>query len=121
MGPESDGFRLRHRFNPADGGLSEIDISEIDLGARIARILCRSLVAGRMTLLRAETRLVEDLRADSLDLVMIQMALEEEFSIAISDDEGAALETVGDIAALVRAKRDARVRIATHGAEGLQP
>jgi len=39
----------------------------------------------------------EDLGADSLDIVEIVMALEEEFDIEISDDEAEQAKTVGDV------------------------
>jgi acyl carrier protein len=38
----------------------------------------------------------EDLGADSLDLVELVMALEEEFGVDIPDDEVNAIKTVGD-------------------------
>ena len=41
--------------------------------------------------------LQEDLGADSLDVVEIVMALEDEFSIEIADEETAKIETVDDI------------------------
>lgn len=39
---------------------------------------------------------VEDLNADSLDLVEMIMSLEEEFKIEISDEEAEKIQTVGD-------------------------
>lgn len=47
-----------------------------------------------------------DLGCDSLDVVEIVMALEEEFGIEITDDEGERLNTgtVGDVHALVESK-----------------
>ncbi|WP_041939992.1 MULTISPECIES: acyl carrier protein [Frankia] len=39
---------------------------------------------------------VEDLGADSLDLVELGVALEEEFSIGISDEDAAGINTVQD-------------------------
>lgn len=42
-----------------------------------------------------DARFVEDLGADSLDVVELMMALEEEFNIDI-DDEANQIETVGD-------------------------
>ncbi len=39
----------------------------------------------------------EDLGADSLDIVEIVMALEEEFDVEISDDEAEQAKTVGDV------------------------
>ena len=41
--------------------------------------------------------LKEDLGADSLDVVEIVMALEDEFSIEIADEETAKIKTVDDI------------------------
>ena len=41
--------------------------------------------------------LQEDLGADSLDVVEIVMALEDEFSIEIADEETAKINTVDDI------------------------
>lgn len=55
--------------------------------------------------LKAETTLMDDLGADSLDAVELNMALEEEFNIKIEDAELAELKTVGDIVACVQAKQ----------------
>ena len=52
-----------------------------------------------------ETSFVEDLSADSLDMVEVIMALEEEFDIGeISEDALADIKTVGDAAAFIPAK-----------------
>lgn len=48
-----------------------------------------------------QARIMEDLGADSLDLVEIVMALEEEFGIAISDDDAVSLNSVGSVIAYV--------------------
>ena len=45
----------------------------------------------------AETNLIDDLGADSLDVVELIMSLEDEFGIAISDEDAAQLYTVGRI------------------------
>ncbi len=42
-----------------------------------------------------EAHFIEDLNADSLDLVELIMALEEEFGVEISDEEANNLTTVG--------------------------
>ena len=44
-----------------------------------------------------ETNLVDDLGADSLDVVELIMNLEEMYSITISDDDAMQLDTVGKI------------------------
>jgi acyl carrier protein len=62
------------------------------------------LVRGRLaeliecepTDIKLETRLEEDLEADSLDLVELAMALEEELSLEIPDEDLEGIRTVGD-------------------------
>ena len=44
----------------------------------------------------AEASFVDDLNADSLDLVELVMSLEEEFGVEISDEEAEGIVTVGD-------------------------
>jgi acyl carrier protein len=43
-----------------------------------------------------EAKFIEDLGADSLDIVELVMALEEEFGLEIPDEEADKLKTVGD-------------------------
>ena len=43
------------------------------------------------------SRLVEDLNADSLDVVELIMAFEDEFGVTMPDEDIASLKTVGDI------------------------
>jgi len=45
---------------------------------------------------KEESKFVEDLGADSLDVVELVMALEEKFDIEIPDDQAEAIATVGD-------------------------
>lgn len=44
-----------------------------------------------------DTNLIDDLGADSLDVVELIMSLEDEFGIAVSDNDAAQLYTVGRI------------------------
>ncbi|EIV92128.1 MULTISPECIES: acyl carrier protein [Frankia] len=48
---------------------------------------------------------VEDLGADSLDLVELGVALEEEFSIGISDEDAEEINTVQDAIDWINARR----------------
>ena len=48
--------------------------------------------------------LAEDLAVDSLDRIELTMGLEEEFGVEITDDEGSACNTVGDIVTLIDGK-----------------
>lgn len=44
-----------------------------------------------------ESSFVDDLGADSLDIVELIMALEEEFNMEIPDEEAEMIATVGDV------------------------
>ncbi len=50
-----------------------------------------------------EARFHEDLEADSLDLVELMMAFEEEFGGEISDEEAQKISTVGEVVVLLEA------------------
>ena len=52
--------------------------------------------------IKPETTFVEDLGADSLDLVELMMSIEEEFDIGeISEQDAAKIKTVGDVLGLL--------------------
>ncbi len=44
-----------------------------------------------------ESRLIEDLEADSLDIVELIMTFEDEFGISLPDEDVSKLKTVGNI------------------------
>jgi len=47
--------------------------------------------------IKLTSRLVEDLGADSLDVVELIMAFEDEFGVSLPDEEIAKMKTIGDI------------------------
>ena len=49
----------------------------------------------------AESNIIEDLGADSLDVIEMLMTLEEEFGISIPDDKINQIKTVGQIIELI--------------------
>ncbi len=51
-----------------------------------------------------DAKFIEDLNADSLDIVELIMALEEEFNSEIPDEEAENLKTVGDVIAYIENK-----------------
>ncbi len=46
-------------------------------------------------------RIIEDLGADSLDVIEMLMTLEEEYNIKIPDEKALELKTVGDVVAYI--------------------
>ena len=52
-----------------------------------------------------QTNLFDDLEADSLDIVELMMALEEEFDIEIPDEDAEKIVTVGDAVAYIKDKQ----------------
>ena len=53
-----------------------------------------------------ETKIGEDLGADSLDVVELLMAIEEEFEVEIPDEDIEALKTIGDVVEYIQNKKD---------------
>lgn len=66
----------------------------------------KSIVADKLSInasdITADTTL-EDLGADSLDVVEVIMALEDEFDIEISDEIAENISTVGDLVDYIKA------------------
>ncbi len=54
--------------------------------------------------IKLEASFVEDLGADSLDLVELVMAMEEAFGMEVPDEEAEKLRTVKDVIEYVKAK-----------------
>lgn len=49
-----------------------------------------------------ESSFNDDLEADSLDIVELMMALEDEFKIEISDEEAGKISTIGDVVEYIK-------------------
>ena len=54
--------------------------------------------------IKLETSFIDDLGADSLDIVELIMALEEEFDLQIPDSEAEKITTVGDVFEYIKAE-----------------
>ena len=62
---------------------------------RVKKLICEQLGVKEEDV-KAEASFVEDLGADSLDTVELVMALEEEFSCEIPDEEAEKITTVAE-------------------------
>lgn len=51
--------------------------------------------------INGKSKLVEDLGADSLDMVEMLMTLEDQFGVSISDEDALKIQTVNDVAKLI--------------------
>ncbi len=65
------------------------------LEERIAEIVIDQLGVSKEELV-LEAGFIDDLGADSLDIVELVMAMEEEFQLEIPDDEAEKMQTYGD-------------------------
>ncbi len=68
----------------------------------------KSIVADQLGVDAAEVALdttFDDLNADSLDVVELIMAMEEEFDIEIPDEDAEKIKTVGDAVNYVKGKQ----------------
>lgn len=63
---------------------------------KITEILAEQLAADQETM-TTETKIAEDLGADSLDLVDLLMSIEDEFGVEIPDEEVENLHTIGEV------------------------
>ena len=68
----------------------------IDVFEKVKKILCDQLDLEEEQVTE-EAEVIEDLGADSLDIVDLVMTLEEEFDTEIPDEDIENLKTVGDI------------------------
>ena len=63
--------------------------------AKVKSIIAEQLGVGEDEI-KPESSFIEDLGADSLDIVELVMAMEEEFEVEIPDEEAEHIKTVGD-------------------------
>jgi acyl carrier protein len=78
-----------------------MDRAEIE--TRVKKVLAEQLAVDEQQVV-PDARFAEDLNADSLDLVEAVLALEEEWSIEIPEDEMESVKTVGQAVDLVATK-----------------
>ena len=68
----------------------------------------RSIIAEQLGIkteaISKESDVINDLGADSIDIVQLLMAMENEFGVTVSEDDADNLKTVGDIVSLIDSK-----------------
>ena len=74
-----------------------------EVQAKLKEIVIDRLIAEEDQI-KPEASFVEDLGADSLDIVELIMGIEEEFDIEIPDEDAEKLTTVGEAMAYVKTK-----------------
>ena len=73
------------------------------LEERVAEIIVEQLGVSRNEVV-AEASFIDDLGADSLDIVELVMAMEEEFNIEIPDEDAEKIQTIGAAMAYLKGK-----------------
>ena len=78
---------------------------------RVIEIVCENLAVSKDQVSRT-TSFVDDIGADSLDIVELVMELEEEFDITIPDEQAEKIKTVGEAVEYIK------VAVKNKGADG---
>ncbi|MDD5711819.1 MAG: acyl carrier protein [Smithellaceae bacterium] len=73
------------------------------LEEKVIDIICEQLEVTREEC-KLEASFIDDLGADSLDLVELIMEMEEKFGIAIADEELEKIRTIGDVVDFLKTK-----------------
>lgn len=76
----------------------------LNIQARVKEIVCEQLGVNEDEV-TPEASFLEDLGADSLDIVELVMALEEEYELEISDEDAESIKTVQDVVSYIEGHR----------------
>jgi len=76
----------------------------MDLQQQVKTLIAKSLKITEDTI-KMESSFVEDLGADSLDIVELVMAMEDEFQIEIPDKDAEGIKTVNDAVTYIKAHK----------------
>ena len=63
---------------------------------KVIELICENLCKNKNEV-TLSSKLVEDLGADSLDVVELIMAFEDEFNVSLPDEDVQSMKTIGDI------------------------
>jgi acyl carrier protein len=76
-------------------------MNETEIAAKVIDVIREELGAGDEDIVR-DTHFVDDLNADSLDVVWLVMEMEDEFDISIPDEDVQGVNTVGQAIDYIR-------------------
>ena len=80
-----------------------VSLNESNESVQALSLRVRALMAEQLGVdsseMKPEANILEDLGADSLDVVEMVMALEDAFDIEIADEDAESMRTVGDVEA----------------------
>lgn len=72
----------------------------MDTMEKVVTLLSEQLGVDKDTI-NADSDVVKDLGADSIDVVQLLMAMEDEFGVTVTEDDASNLKTVEDIVSLI--------------------
>lgn len=77
-----------------------------DILNRVKEVISEQLGIEDLDTITTETTFIDDLGADSLDIVELIMALEEEFDMEIPEEEAEKIKSVGDVVDYIKLHGD---------------
>jgi acyl carrier protein len=83
------------------------ELRPMSLEDRVAEIIVEQLGVTREEVV-PEASFIDDLGADSLDIVELVMAMEEEFDVEIPDEDAEKIQTIGSAVQYLKEKLEAR-------------
>ncbi len=72
----------------------------MDTYSKVVSIIAEQLGISEESI-SANSDVVKDLGADSIDIVQLLMAMEDEFGVTVTEDDADRLKTVGDIVKII--------------------
>jgi acyl carrier protein len=76
-----------------------------DVEKRVVDLVAEVLVDVKKENIRMDSKIVEDLGAESLDIYDMIALLEDEFSLEITDEEVEKIQTVQDVANFIKERK----------------
>lgn len=76
-----------------------------DVNSKVKEIMVEQLGLSDANEIKDDSKFIEDLGADSLDIVELVMALEEEFDLEIQDSDAEGILTLADAVKFIEEKK----------------